>query len=40
MKGYLSSGLLASSLPLLPRRLQLPVTCRVDLLLHPRRSFG
>ena len=30
-----SSSLLAANLPLLPRRLQLPVALRVDLLLTP-----
>jgi hypothetical protein len=32
-----SGGLLATNLPLLPRRLQLPVALRVDLLLPPRQ---
>ena len=30
-----SSGVLATNLPLLPRRLQLPVALRVDLMLAP-----
>src|SRR5262249_27632710 len=32
-----SGGLLSTNLPLLPRRLQLPVALRVDLLLSPRQ---
>ncbi|HYI92067.1 MAG TPA: hypothetical protein VEX68_00855 [Bryobacteraceae bacterium] len=32
-----SSGLLAMNLPLLPRRLQLPVTLGMDLLLPPSK---
>src|SRR5215472_6266332 len=43
--GKTSSGLLAANLPLLPRRLQLPVALRVDVLLPPaqhvfRRDVG
>ncbi len=35
-----SGSLLATNLPLLPRRLQLPVTLCVDLLLPPRQEWS